>query len=177
VIKEYTSIIGATILHFDEGTLLAFVRDIVADPDTGKIEAFWVKPLTVPINNAVIQSQDILEWKKNIYIRNDSVISEPADIIRISDILAKKTYVIGNRVQNEAGDYYGKVYNIDFKTDTFYIRQIYVQKSILGLINYDVRIFSFDNIIQITPSAVIVDDKTAQKEKSVKPILAEDPSV
>jgi sporulation protein YlmC with PRC-barrel domain len=176
VIKEYRSIIGTPILHFDEGTLLAFIKDVVIDPDTGKIEAFWVKPLTVPISDAVIQSQDILEWKKNIYIKNESVISEPADIIRISDILAKQIYIIGNRVQNEAGDSYGRVYSIDFKTDTFYIRQIYVQKSILGLINYDGRIFSFDNIIEITPSAIIIDDKTATKEKVVKSILAEDPS-
>jgi sporulation protein YlmC with PRC-barrel domain len=175
VIKEYKSIIGTPILHFDEGTLLAFLKDVVINPDTGKIEAFWVKPLIVPMGNAVIQSQDIVEWKKNIYIKNDSAIGDPNDIIRIAEILEKQTYIIGNNVQNEAGDFYGKVYNIDFRTDTFYLRQIYVQKSILGLINYDKRIFSFDNIIEITPSAIIIDDKAVEKEKVTESRLVEDP--
>jgi len=177
VIKEYQSIIGTPILHFEEGALLALLKDVVIDPDTGKIEAFWVKPATMLTSNAVIQSHDIVEWKKNIYIKNDSVISDPADIIRISDILAKRTYVIGNNVQNQAGRYYGKVYSIDFDTKTFYLKQIYVQRSILGLINYDNRIFSFDNIIEITPSSIIIDDKAVEKEEVVKSTLAEDASV
>ena len=176
MIKEYQSIIGTPILHFEEGGLLALLKDVVINPDNGKIEAFWVKPAIALTANAVIQSNDIVEWKKNIYIRNDSVISDPADIIRISDIMAKKTYVIGNHVQNQAGDYYGKVHSIDFDTETFYLKQIYVQRSILGLINYDNRIFSFDNIIEITPSSIIIDDKAVKKEEVVKSTLAEDAS-
>ncbi len=176
MIKEYQSIIGTPILHFEEGSLLALLKDVVIDTDTGKIEAFWVKPATILTANAVIQSQDIVEWKKNIYIRNNSVISDPADIIRISDIMAKRTYIIGNHVQNQAGDYYGKAYSIDFDTETFYLKQIYVRRSILGLINYDNRIFSFDNIIEVTPSSIIIDDKAVQKEDVVKSTLAEDAS-
>jgi sporulation protein YlmC with PRC-barrel domain len=176
VIKEYQSIIGTPILHFEEGSLLALLKDVVIDTDTGKIEAFWVKPATILTANAIIQSQDIVEWKKNIYIRNNSVISDPADIIRISDIMAKRTYIIGNHVQNQAGDYYGKAYSIDFDTETFYLKQIYVRRSILGLINYDNRIFSFDSIIEVTPSSIIIDDKAVQKEEIVKSTLAEDAS-
>jgi len=176
VIKEYKSIIGTPIMHFDEGSLLALIKDVVINSDTGKIEAFWVKPLTVPMFNAVIQSQDIVEWKKNVYIKNDSVITDPADIIRISDIMAKKTYVIGNRVQNEEGIYYGKVYSITFDTESFYLKQIYVQKSILGIINYEQRIFSFDNIIEVTKDRIIIKDEAVEKEEVVKTTLAEDPS-
>ncbi len=176
MIKEYKSIIGTPIMHFDEGSLLAMVKDVVINPDTGKIEAFWVKPLTVPMFNAVIQSQDIVEWKKNIYIKNDSVITNPIDIIRISDIMAKETYIIGNRVQNKDGKYYGKVYNITFDTGSFYLHQIHVQKSILGIINYEQRIFSFDGIIEVTPSAIIIKDEAIEKEEVVKTTLAEDPS-
>ena len=85
MIKNHRSIIGTSVLHFDDGSLLAVLRDVIIDPDTGKIEAFWVKPLSLPIANAVIQSQDIVEWKKNIYLKNESVIADPADIIKVTD--------------------------------------------------------------------------------------------
>ena len=176
MIKEYQSIIGTPILHFEQGGLLALLKDIIIDPDTGRVEAFWVKPLTLPMGNAVLQSQDIVEWKKNIYIKDDSVISDPADIIKVTEVLSKNTYVIGNRVQNQAGLYYGKVYNIDFNTKTFYLRQIHVQKSILGLISYERRIFSYDSIIEITPSVIIIDDKAVKKEEVVKSDLKDKPA-
>jgi len=177
VIKNYKSIIGTPILDFDDGNILATVRDIVIDPDTGKIEAFWVKPLTVPIFDAVIQSQDIVEWKKNIYVKDDSVISDPADIIKISNILMKNTFVIGNRVQSEEGKLLGKVYNFDFDSNSFYLKQIHVEHSILGLIKYERRIFSFDSIVEILPEIIIVKDKRDSKEKLPEVKLIEDPSV
>lgn len=177
MIKEYKNIIGIPVINFEEGAPLAFIKDVIIDSDTGKIEAFWVKPLTVPMLNAVIQSHDIVEWKKNIYIKNDSVIADPADIIKISDIIMKETYIIDNRVQNQAGRYYGKVNNITFDTENFYLKQIHTQKSLLGIINYERYIFSFDNIIEVTPYAIIIKDDSTQKEKIIKTNLIEDPSV
>ncbi|MBU0577321.1 PRC-barrel domain-containing protein [Patescibacteria group bacterium] len=177
MINDYKSIIGTPILDFDDGNPLAMLKDVIIDPDTGKIEAFWVKPLTILASDAVIQSQDIVEWKKNIYVKDDSVIADPADIIRISDILSRATYIIGNRVQNEEGEFYGRVYNIDFDTETFYLKQIYVEKSILGLISLGRRIFSFDSIVEVLPGSIIVKDKATKKEKIIKTNLIEDPSV
>ena len=174
MIKDYKSIIGIPILNFNDGNPLAILKDVIIDPDTGKIEAFWVKPLTIFASNAVIQSQDIVEWKKNIYIKNDSVITDPADIIKISDILSKATYIIENRVQNEEGELYGKVYNIDFDTKTYYLKQIYVQQSILGLINFSKRIFPFDSIIEVLPEVIIVSDKATKKEKVIESNLIKD---
>jgi len=168
MVKEYSSIIGTPVLHYEDGALLAAVQDVIVDTDTGKIEGVWVKPLTLPIADAVIQVQDITEWKKNIYIKNESVISEPADIIKITDILSKNTVVIGNSVKNQEGKNYGKVFDLTFDAGSYYIRQIYVQKSILGFINFDKRILAYDTIIEILQDAIIIDDKTAQKEKVVE---------
>jgi hypothetical protein len=46
----------------------------------------------------------------------------------------------------------------------------------LGIINYEQRIFSFDNIIEVTKDRIIIKDEAVEKEEVVKTTLAEDPS-
>jgi len=168
MVKEYRSIIGTPILHFEDGELLAALQDVIVDTETGKIEGIWVKPLTLPVPDAVLQTQDIIEWKKNIYIKNESVISEALDIIKISDILSRNTLIVGNNVKNSEGKSYGKVFDLSFDTNSYFIKQIYTQKSILGFMNYDKRMFAYDSIIEILPDAIIIDDKAFQKEKVIE---------
>lgn len=174
MIKEYLSTIGTQIHQHDDGNLLAVVRDVIIDTDTGKIEGFWVKPLTVPLNNAVIQTSDIIEWKQKIYVKNDSVIGDCEDIIRISEILARDTLIIGNRVESKEGEYLGDVYSLDFDSKELIIRQIYTEKKALGLIGHHKRIFSFNSIIEIKQSVIIVEDKVVKKEEVIETGLIED---
>ncbi len=77
MIKFFSEIVGTPILDHSTGGLLGLIKDMIIDPDTGKIEAFWVKPATVPIVDGVIQVKSILEWKKNVYIKSDRDIAEP----------------------------------------------------------------------------------------------------
>ena len=174
MIQEYLSIIGTHVHQHDDGNILAVVRDVIIDPSNGKIEGLWVKPLTVPLSDAVIKTSDIIEWKKKIYIKDDSVIGESEDLIRISDILAMGTLVIGNRVESQEGEYLGDVYSLDFDSEKLKLRQIYTEKKILGFIRYQKRIFSFNSIIEIKKSVIVVDNKTTEKEKVIEPVLIKD---
>jgi len=124
-----------------------------------------------PLSNAIIQVQDILEWKKFIYVRSDQVIANPADVIRISDLLAKNRPYIGNSVRNGEGTAYGHVYNLDFDSITYYLKNISVQKSILGFFGYDKRIFPYERIVEVLETGIIVDDKNKEKEEVLEPKL------
>lgn len=176
MIKEYISIIGTPIHKYDDGNLLAVVKDVIIDSDTGRIEGLWVKPLTVPLNNAVIQVSDIIEWKNKIYIKDDSVIADTEDIIRITDILTRDILIIGNRVENQYGEYLGDVYNLVFDSEKLRIMQIYTQKKALGLISYQKRIFDYNTIIEIKQSVLLVEDRVVKKEEVVDSGLAVDKS-
>ena len=56
MIRAYSQIIGTPVLRHENGEVIALIQDIIIHPDTGKIAGFWVRPLTLPIKNAVIQS-------------------------------------------------------------------------------------------------------------------------
>ena len=173
MIKTFRQIIGTPVAGHEDGMILALIQDIVIHPDTGKIEAFWVKPLTVPMPNAVLQTESILEWKKNIYIKNANEIADPSDIIKISEILSRNTLFIGNLVKNEAGEVFGRVYDLDFDVNKLYSRNLYAQKSFLGF-KYSQRMFHYDNIIKVLPEYILVKDIEERKAKVEEPSLVED---
>ena len=173
MIRSYRQIVGTPILGHEDGALLALIQDIIIHPDTGKIEAFWVKPLTLPIKNAIIQNDSILEWKKNIYIKDVREIAEPEDIIKISEILSRNTFFIGNLVKNEAEEVLGKIYDLDFDTNKLYLKNLYTQKSFFGF-KFQSRIFPYDRIIKVLPEYILVKDIEEKKVKVKEASLLED---
>ena len=164
MIKDFKSIMGAKVLEFDSGSLLAVVSGIIVNPDFGMVEAYWVKPFTLPFRNAILRSGDILEFKKNLYIKSDKTLAQSEDVIRIKEILEDGRKFIGNSVRNEAGKSYGTCVNLTFETETYALKQVYSRKSFLGLITLDERIFSYNDIVRVLPEAILVNDDATKKE-------------
>lgn len=165
MLHEYRKILGTHIVHQTEGSVLALVNDIIIHPDTGKVEAFWVKSISIPIANAILRVDDILEWKKNIYVRDERAITDPADIIRVSEILSRNTFFIGNQVKSESGQYLGKVYDLSFDGKSFSIKQLFTQKIFL-FFAFETRIFDYSSVIEVLPEYITVKNMEAKKEKA-----------
>jgi len=164
MIREFKSLVGAKVVEFDSGDLLAIMTGIIIDPDSGMVEAFWVKPTTLPYKTAILKTRDILEFKKNLYIRSDKVLAQAEDVIRINEILDDGRTFLGNLVQNEVGHTYGRCDNLSFDTDTNALKQIHCRKSILGVINLDQRIFPYESIIKVLPDMILVKDDATKKD-------------
>jgi sporulation protein YlmC with PRC-barrel domain len=172
--RSYRQIIGAPVVGYEDGAVLGMIYDMVIHPDTGRIEALWVKPLTVPIKSAIILSDSILEWKKNVYIKDEREIVEAEDIIKITEILNRNTFFVGNIVKNESSEKLGRVYDVTFDTAKLYLKDIYTEKSILGLFKYSPRIFSYDSIIKVLPEYILVKDLDAKKVQVIESGLIKD---
>ncbi len=164
MIRDFKSMVGAKVLGEDSGDLLAMVSDIIVNPDSGMVEAFWVKPTTLPLKSAILKTSDILEFKKNLYIRSDRVLAQAEDVIRINEILEDGRQFIGSHVQNEVGESYGRCDDLSFDSDSYALKQIHSSKSILGIITLDERIFSYENIIKVLPEIILVKDDATEKE-------------
>ncbi|MFH1012268.1 MAG: PRC-barrel domain-containing protein [Candidatus Peregrinibacteria bacterium] len=172
MIKRYRDIVGTPVLHFENGSLLGVIKDVIIHPDTGKLEGLWVKPARHLFSYGVVQSQDIVEWKKNCYLKNEGAIAEAGDLIKIAEILSDGRQILNNRVRTEEGASLGKVVDVDFDTKQSYLRQLYVEKRFLFL-GYDRRILSYDTIVKVLPEAIIVKDKTTKEEKAKEPLLSD----
>lgn len=162
MLREYSKIIGNKIVSQEKGQLLGLLKDIIIQPDTGKVEGFWVKPLTIPISDAVMSLSSVLEWKKQIYIKDEGEFAEAGDILKISDILSRNILYIGNRVRSEEGGDLGQVVDLVFDDQKGYVKQIMIEKTAL-IFAYHKRIFSFESIIEVLPEYILVKDKQAKK--------------
>jgi len=163
MIKEAKSIVGAKVLEFDSGEVLAILNLPIINPDTGVVEAFWVKPLNLPLKDAVVQVGDIIEFKKNMYIKSESVIADPADVIRISEILSDGRDLFGMEVKGESGRSYGKVMDLSFDAKSSMLKSILTQRRSLAFFRSERRIFPYERIVKVLPSYVLVDDSDTQK--------------
>ena len=176
MIKNYQSIIGTRIVRQQDRFLVGLIKDIIINPDTGKVEGFWLKSITNPLGDKVLQTQDILEWKNNIYIHDEHIISDPNDLLRIVDVLERETFVVENHVIGESDISYGSVYDLDFETDIYQINNIYCHKTIFGLFSHARSVFSYKNIVEILPEKILVKDDSTEKEIIIEPGLLEDQS-
>lgn len=164
MIRDILSLRGSKILQFDTGECLAFLNWPIINPDTGIIEAFWVKPLAIAEKDAIVLTSDILEFKKNLYVHSEKVLCSPADVIRITAILDEKREILYAGVQNEKGKRYGKVYNLSFSTETYVTKQLYVRKKFLSLISFGSTIFPYERILKVLPGYIIINDDATKKE-------------
>lgn len=165
MIKNIRSIKGEKIIHFETGEALGILNLPIIDPDTGVIEAFWIKPLTLPLKNAIILTSDILAFKKNIYVESEKSITIPEQILKISSILDDGRQFLFSPLKNEKGKSYGSIYNLSFSTETYVIRQLFSKRSLLRLISLGEWIFPYERVIKVLPKVVIIDDDTTKKEK------------
>jgi len=163
MIRQLSKIIGTHVLSHAHGEVLAIVEDVIIHPDTGKVEGFWVKPLTLPFRHAVLPWEGVVAWKRHLYIRDEQAMAEPDEIIRISEILARKTYYMGNRVRTESGKSLGKVFDLDFDESKMLLRYLFVRKSFL-LFSMAAQFVHYDSIVQVLPDRIIVRDE----ERTVK---------
>ncbi len=164
MILTYKDIVGSPVMLFDEGNMVAIVKDVIINPNNGKLEALWVKALTDEvIGDGILRTQDIVEWKNNLYIKDAHVISEPGDVLAIDEILDQNILFIGNNVQNEIGESLGSVYGAEFDTKSLYLKAIYTAQAIL-FFKFNKRIFSYDSIINVTEDLIVVKDKQTKAE-------------
>lgn len=166
--RYYTKIVG-TPVYADSPRPLTTVKDVIMDPEQGKLLAFVVNQN----KKLVILPMDILSWEEVIRIHNHDVIINAHEVLRIEEVQKMNTPIMSSRVETKSGEYLGKVYDLTIDNNTFMLQKIFVAKGLLGLFRYDSRIISAKNIIEILPNKIVVkEDMRKIKEVEAKPEIA-----
>jgi len=163
--KFYSNIVGTPVMEDDVFRAITTIKDVILDPESGKVVAFSVDLS----RNLVVAPVDILSFDEFLKIHNHESIAEGNDILRVAAVQKKGIRIIHNRVESKNGEYIGIVVDFSIDPKTFTLKRILTAKSILGLIRYDQRIILAKNIIEILPNKIIVKEnlKTSKEEKRV----------
>jgi len=166
--RSYSKIIGTSVFN-DSTRPITTVKDLIIDPETGKILAFVVN-----INKKlIITPLDVLSWGESIKVHNGEAIINANEVLRVENVLKNQIKVISNKVYTKNDEYLGKV--IDFSVDnkSYLLKSLYVAKGILGLLRYQSRIIPYKDIIEIKKDKIIVKDvmkkiKESEEEQSIR---------
>jgi uncharacterized protein YrrD len=156
--KLYSDLIGSPVFDESAAAPVVTVRDVIIDPETGKILAFLVK------KNRVIVPLDITWFNSNLYISSVDAIIPIDDVLRVKQVFDSKISILGSRVISSRNKkYLGRA--VDFAIDTSHmiLAQIIVAKIFL-FVQFQERTFPQKNIIKIELGKIIVKDENEIKD-------------
>ncbi len=153
-----TTLLNKAVLSLRTGAPVATIVAPIINPDNLKIEGFYCQD-NYSKKQLILLPQDIRDVLPDGYVVNDhDVLSEPAELVRLKDVLALNFELIGKQVVTVDKAKVGKVSDYATETGTMVIQKIYVAQSILK--NFTGGSLSIDRsqIQEVTPRRIIISE-------------------
>lgn len=153
----------------EQGTdhTLGSISGVLIDPDTGKIEGFFVG------NQDFVSSLDIVRFGARVYVSHSDCIAPAEDRVRLQALLKDPRHIIGQKIVYESGKTIGTCTDIQFTTKTMHIEWLFPRRFFK-----EGRPIPVSDVIEVTANAIIVSDpdvKAPIQEEELTSALA-DPS-
>jgi sporulation protein YlmC with PRC-barrel domain len=151
-------LVSKKVLSLRTNAPIASISQPIINPNNLKIEGFYCQD-RYSKNQLVLLCQDIRETIPIGYIVNDhDVMVNPEDLVRLKDILDINFDPLGKQVETISGHKIGKVSDYASEIESMYIQKIYVTQPIYKTLNGGNLIIDRDQINEITPRRIIIND-------------------
>jgi sporulation protein YlmC with PRC-barrel domain len=152
------SLLNKSVLSLRTSAPIATVTGPIINPNNLKIEGFYCQD-RYSKKQLVLLYQDIRDMLPQGYVVNDhDVLSEPAELVRLKDVLALNFELIGKQVVTVGKQKVGKVSDYATEIETMYIQKIYVAQSIMKSFTGGSLSIDRSQINEITPRRVIINE-------------------
>ncbi|MBU1151265.1 PRC-barrel domain-containing protein [Patescibacteria group bacterium] len=163
--KLFSRILGTPIVDDGGGRPISSVKDLVIDPENGRILAFKVDL----VRNLIVSEMDVLGWGIALRIHNNMDIIDANEVLRVDEVLRSGTKIFRNKVYTKEGEFLGKVFDYTVDTKAMSLKKIFVAKGLLGIIRYDSRTFDYKDIEEILTNKIVVKESMRKiKEKETQ---------
>jgi uncharacterized protein YrrD len=166
MLYEAKSLLNLPIINLDSGKTLAWLSDIIIDPENGKVLGlvatlgFWVK------TKKAVAFSDIYEFgPEAILVRDDESLINISNIVRIKKIIDQKIFILGSKVVTKSGKRLGRVKNFVVNTDLGILVKIYVESLWGKSFIKGTLVIPAARIISIERKKIIISDELL-KEKA-----------
>lgn len=165
--RFYSKIVGMPVLVDGSLRPITSVRDLVIDPDNGKVLAF----VTDLVRNLVIMEIDVVKIGAAILIHDHNSVIEGQEVVKVDRIQQKGCRYIEAPVETESGEKLGKVYDLTVDLKQMKVKNLYVAKGFLGLVRYMSRIIPANQIVEVLEDKIVVKDSVVTvKDEEKMPI-------
>lgn len=151
--KLYSQLVGLPVFDEHSGSPVTLVRDVIIDPENGKVLAFMVK------NQHIIVPLDVEKLNNGLFIHDRDRILHINEVLRVQEVHSKRhAPIIGAKAITERGKIYlGRV--VDYEIDALHmvLTRIHTAK-VFFFFRFQERIISYRHIVKIGKDTVIVKD-------------------
>ncbi len=160
---QATQLIRATVSTLESGLFIGHVKRLIIHPDTGQVIACGIQPRGWLSQERFLTVNDILHIEAHaLAIRDEDQLTTKEELVRVQDCLARKTPVLGQLAQTQAGKKLGRITDLLIEIETWLVVRYYLG----GLFNE--RILTADRVHLMTPKAVIFLDDLANVTEPVQ---------
>lgn len=163
-----SSCIGLPVLEEGDDHSLGRLSGILIDPDTGKIEGFFVRVYGLIGGSTVFcATLDIVRWGTRVYICSADALAPPEDRIRLQNLLEDPRLFLGQNIRTISGTRLGRCRDVQFNTDSMHVEWLFPRKWFYWGIALPIS-----DVSEVTEEAIIVADPL--KKESVKEEVPEE---
>lgn len=168
-----SKIIGSPVVCESFERPITTVKDLVIEPENGKLIAFLVN-----INSKkIITPIDVISFNHSLRIHSPDDIIDAADVLRVDTVLKMGLDISQKQVFSQKGEYIGKVLDYSLLAKTLTLQKLYTAKVFWGLVRFDSRIITARDIIEVLPKKIIVRENSAKiLEKAIQENLRSQPA-
>lgn len=161
------TLLNKAVLSLRTSAPVAEITSAIINPDNLKIEGFYCQDRYSKAQ-LILLAQDIRDILPKGYVVNDhDVLAEAHDLVRLKKVLQINFNLIGKQVETIAKEKVGKVSDYAADTNTMYIQKLYVSQSILKSFTGGNLSIDRNQINEITPSKVIINELTKKARDTV----------
>jgi sporulation protein YlmC with PRC-barrel domain len=166
------SLLDRAVLSLRTGTPIATIISPIFNPNNLKIEGFYCQD-RFDKKTLILLYQDIREVLPQGFVVNDhDVLVEPDELVRLKDVLELNYNLIGKQVETISKQKVGKVSDYATETETMYVQKLYVSQSILKSFTGGSLSVDRNQINEITPRRVIINELTKTAPSPVPAAIA-----
>jgi len=150
---EAKKLIGLPVAAMDIQSKIGEIRQILIDPENGRLLGFLVSTGTFLGTKKVLSVIDIKDWDpKAIVVSSIENLIGKSEIVRIKEILNKKIFILGMKAVTESGKNLGEVEDILLDTETECVVKYYLKDLMQS------RVFPAEKVVKIDKEIVFSDD-------------------
>ncbi|MGH7196078.1 MAG: hypothetical protein ACREGA_04885 [Candidatus Saccharimonadales bacterium] len=153
------TLINRPVLSLRTGKPVATAVAPIFNPNNLKIEGFYCQDGFDKKKHLVLLYQDIRDCIDQGFVINDhDCLSDPADLVRIQDLLELNFQLIGKSVMTLSKDKVGKVNDFATEIETMFVQKIYVSQPLRKTIVNGSLSVDRNQIVEITDRRIIIQD-------------------
>ncbi len=155
---EATKLIGLPVAASDTQSKIGEIRQIVIDPENGRLLGFVVSKNELFHPKKVLSVIDIKDWDPNgVVVDSIDNLIDSTEILRINELLAKRINFLNMKAETQSGKSLGEVEDILIDTGAQVVVKYYL-RDVLG----SSRIFPSEKVVKIEKKTIYFTDDNAE---------------